>query len=144
MVVSLSSRKYENTWDSQHAWKQTAIASLLRFAQIAVVKRWLGDRRRTGKSGEGEWKSLAVSHEEILAQSSFLLQTTYEVKFEQSWTIDSYPGYLYSTAFALPSFFGENREKFEADLKASLLAVERSGQFTEELPVTALVARKQT
>ncbi|MBR8833458.1 MAG: class I SAM-dependent methyltransferase [Stigonema ocellatum SAG 48.90 = DSM 106950] len=125
----------ENTWDSEHPWKQTA---------IAVVKRWLGDRRRTGKGGEGDWKPLAVSHEEILAQSSFPRQTTYEVKFEKSWTIESYLGYLYSTAFALPSFFGENREKFEADLKASLLAVEPSGQFTEELPVTALVAWKQT
>lgn len=123
----------EKTWESQHPWKQTA---------IAVVKRWLGDRRRTGKGGEGDWKPLEIPHETVLANSSFSNITSYEVKFEQSWTIDSYLGYLYSTAFALPSFFGENREKFEVDLKASLLAVEPSGQFTEVLPVTALVARK--
>jgi ubiquinone/menaquinone biosynthesis C-methylase UbiE len=121
----------ENVWESQHPWKQTV---------ITVVKRWLGDRRRTGKGGEGDWKPLEVSHEEILLQSSFSRLGTYEVKFEQSWTIDSYLGYLYSTAFALPSFFGENREKFEQDLRASLLAVEPSGHFTEKLPVTALVA----
>ncbi|MBO3460128.1 methyltransferase domain-containing protein [Aetokthonos hydrillicola Thurmond2011] len=125
----------ENVWESEHPWKKTV---------IEVVKRWLGDRRRTGQAGEGTWKSLEVSHEEILLRSPFSRLETYEVKSKQSWTIDSYLGYIYSTAFGLPSFFGENREKFETDLRASLLAVEPSGEFTEELPVTALVARRQT
>jgi 2-polyprenyl-3-methyl-5-hydroxy-6-metoxy-1,4-benzoquinol methylase len=124
----------ENVWESEHPWKQTV---------IAVVKRWLGERRRTGKGGEGDWKPMDVSHEEILQRSPFSRLRTYEVKVQQSWTIDSYLGYIYSTAFALPSFFGENREKFEQDLRASLLAVEPSGEFTEELPVTALVAWRQ-
>lgn len=125
----------DNAWDSDHPWKKTA---------IAIVKRWLGERRRTGQGGEGEWKPLDVPHEEVLKQSSFSRLETYKVKSQQTWTIDSYLGYIYSTAFGLPSFFGENREKFEADLRASLLAVEPSGEFTEELPVTALVAWKQS
>ena len=125
----------DNAWDSDHPWKKTA---------IAVVKRWLGERRRTGQGGEGEWKPLDLPHEEVLKQSSFSRLETYKVKSQQTWTIDSYLGYIYSTAFGLPSFFGENREKFEADLRASLLAVEPSGEFTEELPVTALVAWKQS
>lgn len=86
---------------------------------------------------------VAVSHEQVLKQSSFSRLATYKVISPQYWTIDSYIGYIYSTAFGLPSFFGENREKFEADLRASLLEVEPSGEFTEELPVTALVAWKQ-
>jgi ubiquinone/menaquinone biosynthesis C-methylase UbiE len=124
----------DDPWNSNHHWKQTA---------IAVVKRWLGEERRTGQGGQGVWKPLEVPHEEVLAKSQFPRQANYEVKFEQSWTLDSYLGYLYSTAFALPSFFGENREKFEADLRQSLLAIEPSGKFTEELSVTALVAWKQ-
>jgi len=124
----------EKVWESDHPWKKTV---------ISVVKRWLGDRRRTGKAGAGEWEPLAVSHQEILKQSSFSRIETYEVISPQHWTIDSYIGYIYSTAFGLPSFFGENREKFEADLRASLLEVEPSGEFTEELPITALVARRQ-
>lgn len=124
----------EDPWHSEHPWKQTA---------IAVVKRWLGEQRRTGKAGQGLWKSLEVSHDEILAKSKFARYANYEVKFEQSWTIDSYLGYIYSTAFALPSFFSENREKFEVDLKESLLKIEPSGKFTEELSVTALIAWKQ-
>ncbi len=123
----------DDPWNSQLPWKQTA---------IAVVKRWLGDRRRTGQGGEGTWKPLEVSHAEVIARSRFPRQDTYEIKFLKHWTLDSYLGYLYSTAFALPSFFGENRERFETELKASLLAVEPSGTFTEELTATALVAWK--
>lgn len=126
----------ENFWTSEHPWKKTV---------VEVIKRWLGDRRRTGQGEEGTRKPLEeVTHEEILRRSPFSRLGTYEVKSKQTWTIDSYLGYVYSNSFALPSFFGENREKFETDLRASLLAVEPSGEFTEELPVTALVAWRQT
>lgn len=126
-------KTHEDPWNSEHPWKKTA---------IAVIKRWLGDQRRTGQGGTGVWKPLDVSHEEILAKSPFPRQATYEVKYEKYWTIDTYVGYLYSTAFCLPSFVGDKREQFEADLKESLLSVEPSGQFKEELPISILVAWK--
>ncbi|OUL27350.1 SAM-dependent methyltransferase [Nostoc sp. RF31YmG] len=126
-------KTHEDPWNSDHPWKTTA---------ISVVKRWLGEQRRTGQGGKGVWQPLAVSHEEILAKSSFPRQATYEVKYEKYWTIDTYLGYLYSTAFCLPSFVGENRHKFEVDLKESLLKVEPSGTFKEELPITVIAAWK--
>ncbi|ARV62677.1 SAM-dependent methyltransferase [Nostocales cyanobacterium HT-58-2] len=124
----------QDIWNSDDPWKKTA---------LTVVKRWLGEQRRTGQGGQGVWKPLEVSHEEILAKSSFTRLEKYELKFEQFWTVDTFLGYLYTTAFCLPSFFGDNREKFEKDLRESLLAVEPSGQFTEELPVIIITARKQ-
>lgn len=123
----------DDPWNSTLPWKKAA---------IATVKRWLGEQRRTGQAGQGVWKPLAVPHSQVLAQSHFARQETFDLTFEKNWTIDSYLGYLYSTAFALPSFFGDDRKKFEADLKASLLAVEPSGHFTEELTANALVAWK--
>ncbi len=123
----------DNPWNSQLPWKQTA---------ISVVKRWLGEQRRTGHAGQGVWKPLAVPHEEVIAKSRFARQENFEITFEKSWTIESYLGYLYSTAFALPSFFGDNREQFEVELKRSLLEVEPSGQFTEQLTAGAIVAWK--
>lgn len=126
-------KTYEDPWNSNHPWKKTA---------ISVVKHWLGEQRRTGRSGRGLWKNLEVSHEEILEKSPFSHQANYEIKYVKSWTIDTYLGYLYSTAFCLPSFIGENRANFEADLKESLLAVEPSGQFIEELPITVIAAWK--
>lgn len=130
-IVILVTR--DDPWHSELPWKQTA---------ISVVKRWLGDDRRTGQAGAGLWKPLELPHSEILAKTGFSKQDTINATFEKAWTIDSYLGYLYSTAFALPSFFGENREKFEADLRQSLLMVEPSGQFTEQLSASALIAWK--
>lgn len=123
----------DDPWNSQLPWKQTV---------IAVVKRWLGEQRRTGQAGQGTWKPLLVSHEAVLEKSGFARHETLNITFEKVWTVDLYLGYLYSTAFALPSFFGENREAFEVDMKQSLLAVEPSGQLSEELSSSALVAWK--
>ena len=78
----------------------------------------------------------------MIAKSKFARQELFEFKFPKDWTVDSYLGYIYSTAFGLPSFFGENRDKFEADLRASLLEVAPTGTFTEELSASALVAWK--
>jgi hypothetical protein len=64
------------------------------------------------------------------------------VSFEKSWTVDSYIGYLYTTAFSLKIFYGDRTDAFEADIKEALLAVEPSGYFTEELKATILVAWK--
>ncbi len=124
----------DDPWHSDLPWKQTA---------IAVVKRWLGEERRTGQAGQGVWKPLEVPHTEVIAGSRFARQESFEITFEKAWTIDSYLGYLYSTAFALPSFFGDNREQFEVDLRRSLLEIEPSGYFTEQLTAGAIVAWKQ-
>lgn len=124
----------DDPWHSTLPWKQAA---------IEVVKRWLGEKRRTGQAGNGFWQPLEVPHETVLAQAGFVRQETIGITFEKTWTIDSYLGYLYSTAFALPSFFGDDRPQFEADLKATLLSVEPSGQLVEDLPAGALIAWKQ-
>lgn len=124
----------EDPWHSEHPWRQAA---------IAVVKRWLGERRRTGQSGQGFWQPLAISHEAILSTAEFTHQELLTVPFERRWTVDDYLGYLYSTAFALPSFFGGDRPSFEQELRAALLGVEPSGQFTETLTATALLAWPQ-
>jgi ubiquinone/menaquinone biosynthesis C-methylase UbiE len=121
---------HEDPWNSQHPWKQ---------ASITVVKKWLGEQRR---AGQGVWKNLGIPHATILENSSFSQQCIYEVKYIKSWTLDTYIGYLYSTAFCLPSFIGENRQEFEADMRKALLEVEPSGVFVEELPITVLAAWK--
>jgi hypothetical protein len=95
------------------------------------------------KAGEGKWQPLSIPHTEVIANSQFARQELFEFKFPKDWTVDSYLGYIYSTAFGLPSFFGANRDKFESDLRAALLEVEPSGTFTEQLSASALVAWKQ-
>lgn len=123
----------ENPWGSSLPWKQAA---------IEVVKKWLGEERRTGQRGQGIRKPVDPPHEVVIANSDFTRQELYEVSFVKSWTVESYLGYLYTTAFALKIFFGDRAPEFAADLKAALLAVEPSGTFLEEIKVTILVAWK--
>ncbi len=123
----------ENPWESQLPWKQAA---------IGVVKKWLGEQRRTGQRGQGVRKPVDPPHQVVIANSAFVRQELFEVPFEKTWTVSSYLGYLYTTAFALKIFFGDNAPAFEADLKEALLAVEPSGEFTEEIKVTILAVWK--
>lgn len=123
----------ENPWESRLPWKQAA---------IAVVKKWLGEQRRTGQRGQGFRTPIDPPHEVLIAKSAFARQAVYEVSFEKSWTVSSYLGYLYTTAFALKIFFGDQAEAFAADLQTALLEVEPSGHFTEEIKASILVAWK--
>ena len=123
----------DNPWESNLPWKQAA---------LGVVKKWLGDERRTGQRGQGTRKPVDPPHQVVITNSAFARQQVYEVPFEKSWTVDSYLGYLYTTAFSLKIFYGDNAPAFEKDLKEALLAVEPSGHFTEELKATILVAWK--
>lgn len=123
----------EDPWKSSEPWKQRA---------LAVVKKWLGEQRRTGKRGQGVWVEPDPPHAEILVQSPFPRQALYELPFEQSWTISSFIGYLYSTAFCLQIFLGDNVKQFEDDLTETLLAINPSGQFKEEIKVSFLAAWK--
>ncbi|BBD59625.1 type 12 methyltransferase [Nostoc sp. HK-01] len=123
----------ENPWSSNLPWKQAA---------ISVVKKWLGEERRTGKRGQGVRKPVDPPHEVVIANSAFARQEVFEVPFQKTWTVSSYLGYLYTTAFALKIFFSDNAPKFEADLRAALLEVEPSGEFSEEITANILVAWK--
>ncbi|MBD2452160.1 class I SAM-dependent methyltransferase [Nostoc sp. FACHB-152] len=123
----------DNPWQSSLPWKQAA---------IQVVKKWLGEERRTGQRGQAIRKPVEPPHEVVIANSAFARQEVYEVPFEKSWTVSSYLGYLYSTAFSLKIFYGDKAEAFEADIKEALLAVEPSGEFKEELKATIHVVWK--
>jgi SAM-dependent methyltransferase len=123
----------EDPWRSDLPWKQAA---------LAVVKKWLGEQRRAGKGGEGLWVEPDPPHSEILRQSAFSKQAFYEVPYQQHWTIGSFIGYLYSTAFCLPGFLEDNIEAFEREMKATLLSFSPSGEFSETYSASALVAWK--
>ncbi|MDF2388577.1 class I SAM-dependent methyltransferase [Nostoc ellipsosporum NOK] len=123
----------DNPWVSSLPWKQAA---------VGVVKKWLGEEPRTGQRGQGVRKPVDPPHEVVIANSAFARQEVYEITFEKSWTVESYLGYLYTTAFSLKIFYSDNAKAFEADLKEALLAAEPSGHFTEELKASILVAWK--
>lgn len=106
-----------------------------------VVKRWLGNERIAGDSTYTHPKE---RHEDIVARSSFKnVERMVLPSYAMTWTVDSILGNLYSTSYASKRLFGDHIERFEADLKSSLLEIEPTGKFTEELSVSVITAFKK-
>ena len=66
-------------------------------------------------------------------------EATFETDHE--WSLKTLSGYLYSTSFASREVVGANRDRFEADLTESLLALDGSGQYRETLRFQLILAR---
>jgi hypothetical protein len=108
-------------------------------SQSQVIRRWLGERRRAGC---GVFEAPRQRHEEVLAAIGFrdITETVFTVCHR--WTLDEFVGYLHSTSFASPGALGERQQRFQADLRCSLLAAEPEGRFSETLRFNCIVARR--
>lgn len=106
---------------------------------LAVIKRWLGERRRVGRTSV---TSLYKSDLETLERSPFERVKSYSIGFKKCWTIENFIGYLYSTAYCRRDYFGGNIDDFEAEIKDAILSAEPSGSFEEEIPITLYLGFK--
>lgn len=104
-----------------------------------VIRRWLGEARRAGTATYVEPEE---RHEEVIARSPFGLMETYTLDYQRVWNLDGIVGHLYSTSFSSVAVLGEKREPFEEDLRTTLLRIEPSGRFTEDVRLQALLAWK--
>lgn len=106
-----------------------------------VVRRWLGNERIAGDSTYTHPKE---RHEDIVARSRFKdVERLVLPSYSMTWTVDSILGNLYSTSYASKRLFGDHLERFEVDMKSSLLEMEPTGKFTEELSVSVITALKK-
>ena len=102
-----------------------------------VIRRWCGENRR---AGTGLFQTPSQPHQAALELLGYAVEETiFEVDHE--WSLKTLLGYLYSTSFASPGVLAGNRDRFEADLMASLLAHDRSGQYCETLRFHLILAR---
>jgi ubiquinone/menaquinone biosynthesis C-methylase UbiE len=118
----------EFLWNKTNEWTQ---------AVKTVIQRWLGEERRAGSSTYVEPKE---RHEIVLARSPFKRRETYRLDYQRYWTIESLIGQLYSTSFSSVAVLGNQRESFEEDLRKTLLELNPSGQFTEDVVLEAYLA----
>lgn len=105
-----------------------------------VVQQWYGKERRAGNT---TYAHPQVSHSEMIEQSRFNLYVYQLPAFEQTWTIDSIIGNLYSTSYGSKRFLGDNVASFEKHLTETLLALDETGIFKEETKITVNIALKQ-
>lgn len=102
-----------------------------------VIRHWCGEDRR---AGTGLFQTPSEPHQAALERLGYAVdETMFEVDHE--WSLRTLLGYLYSTSFASPGVLAGNRDRFEADLMASLLAHDHSGQYCETLRFHLILAR---
>lgn len=124
---------YEDIWHSTVSWK---------LAVLAVVKKWVGEKRRAGSGLIDNLDATYNDLPELLEKTGFTAPVIHKITIEKTWTIDSWIGYLYSTAFCRPAYLGDNIHQFEQDIKETLLNLYPSGEFTEQIPVDVYLASK--
>ena len=108
-----------------------------------VYERWLprSTRPKEDKSSGANAEQRHATTEEVLRDTGFLDVEKVEMEVEHHWTVDGFVGYLYSTSYSSPEFWGEQREGFEQDLRAALLESDPSGQLREALSAYFVVGR---
>lgn len=129
VIVSGSSSVWKNTEKS--GWKGKV---------KEIIQKYLGEQRRAGSSFYVEPKE---KFETVVAHSPFGKSETLTYRYERKWTIDEIIGLLYTTSFASKRFFSGKAKDFEKELKAELLKLNPTGEFTETKNLEVLVARKQ-
>ncbi len=66
-------------------------------------------------------------HEQLLARAGFDYVGKYEFVAEQTWTVETVTGLVYSTSFLNRKALGDKADAFEADLSALLCSYEPDG-----------------
>jgi len=106
-------------WTGDEEWQQ---------AVKKVVQQFLGEERRAGK---GKFKIPDELWDEIMARSAFRFIAIHDVPIVRSWDVESIIGYLFSTSFAAPHFFGDQLDNFKEEVKNTLLSINPKGVFQE-------------
>ncbi|MGW1006450.1 class I SAM-dependent methyltransferase [Streptomyces sp. NPDC002520] len=117
-------------WTAGSTWQRAA---------RDVVQEFLGEERR---AGDGTFGSPGPPYEEVLRSSAFSDVTSTVIPVRRLWTITQVIGYLYSTSFASPRLFGNDRRAFEAGLTERLTPLTDDGHLLEDNAFTVLTARR--
>ncbi|QFZ91182.2 class I SAM-dependent methyltransferase [Synechococcus elongatus] len=119
----------KDIWSNDSEWAQNV---------LTVIKKWLGERRRVGNTTV---PLLYQSDLEILESSPYKQIEKHTIDFQKQWTVNTFIGYLYSTAYCRRDYISDI-PAFEADIRAALLASEPSGVFVEDIPITVYLGFK--
>lgn len=106
----------------------------------SVVKSYLGDERRAGSS---TYREPEDTFESNLHRAGFEGIRELKVADRREWNLEGILGYLYSTSFAAPHLFGDQRKAFERDLASALSKQGRSeNTFVERAEFWVMIGQK--
>ena len=96
------------------------------LAVMDTVRKWLGNERR---AGAGVFPSGHRGFEDALADAGFASTERGVIQSSHQVDTEFIVGHLYSTSYCNRALLGQDADKFEADLKRTLLEIEPSGVF---------------
>ena len=117
-------------WNGEEEWQ---------LAVKKVIQKHLGAERRAGK---GTFKESVEPLENVISRSPFSVIESREVKIIQTWNVESIIGYLFSTSFASPRYFGNQINDFRKDIRETLLSFNPTGVFNETTNFSLILASR--
>lgn len=121
----------KSIWTGKEKWQQ---------AVKKVVQKYLGKERR---AGEKTFKQSDESWEDLIARSSFKFIKVYDMPIVRKWNIESIIGWLLSSSFASPDYFGNKLDLFKKDVEKALLTIDSKGVFKETTNWSIIMASKK-
>jgi ubiquinone/menaquinone biosynthesis C-methylase UbiE len=117
-------------WTGEEEWQ---------LAVKKVIQKYLGVERR---AGEGTFQESVEPLENVISRSAFCVIESKEVMIIQTWNVESIIGFLFSTSFASPRYFGNRIQDFRKDIKETLLSLDPTGVFNEEAHFNIILASR--
>jgi ubiquinone/menaquinone biosynthesis C-methylase UbiE len=117
-------------WTGEEDWQH---------AVKKVVQKYLGEERRAGK---GTFKEPTEPWEKIISRSAFSVVVLKEVPIIRTWSVESIIGWLFSSSYARPEYFGNRIENFKKDINETLLSLNPKGVFNEYAHFKLLLASR--
>ena len=115
-------------WKGKQEWQRIA---------AEIIDKWIdkpgAERNRTHQAYQRD--------EEVLEAVGFGIEV-HRFPTPYVWTLDSFVGYLYSTAKASKAVLGDRAEQFEADLRRALLDYDSRGQYPETIDFYCILGRR--
>jgi SAM-dependent methyltransferase len=120
------------------AWTE---GGLLQAEISRVLEEW---HKRSGADARVPvgWERKEYPDDVVLREAGFRRLVDHEVRLRHTWTVDTIIGFLRATSASSRAALGDFHDAFEADLRKTLLDVDRSGRYEQEVRYGALIARR--
>jgi SAM-dependent methyltransferase len=106
-----------------------------------VLSEW---QKRSGADARvpAGWERHEYPDEDVLREAGFPHVVECKVRVPHTWTVETIIGFLRGTSAYSRSAMGDFHDAFEADMRKTLLGVDRSGRYEQVVSYGALIATR--
>jgi SAM-dependent methyltransferase len=112
-------------------------------AMHATTERWLDTLGARDRVPEGWEEAIARDpNADVLQRAGLTYEGSFDFAAEETWTVESLIGFVYSTSYLNRTVLGEHAGAFERDLRERLLECQADGAFTQPATYGYELARR--